>query len=294
MTVLVTPTTHLTRLAREGRMLATLDGRVFVKERGEGGTPLVVLHGFPTSCHDFDESLEILARDRRVLTFDFLGFGLSDKPAWHSYSLMAQTDLTLAVLRDAGITRAHVWAHDMGTSVATELCARRERGLLPGLELASLTLMNGSVHVELADLTFGQHLLRSPLGGVFARLTNERTFTVQMRRIFGKPVAADKVAEMWALVCREGGARIMPKLIGYVEERYRFWDRWIGALRRLDVPTLIAWGELDPVAVMPIARALAAEIPGARLETWPDLGHYPQVEEPARVAGTVGRFLAER
>ncbi|MBL8714801.1 MAG: alpha/beta hydrolase [Myxococcales bacterium] len=284
--------TSLADLERSGRYLSTLDGRVFVKERGEGGTPLVVLHGFPTSCHDFDDAIAELARDRRVLTFDFLGYGLSDKPGHYSYSLMAQTDLALAVLRDAGITRAHVWAHDMGTSVATELCARRERGLLGTFELASLTLMNGSVHVELADLTFGQHLLRSPLGGLFARFTNERTFGLQMRRIFGKPVADEKVHEMWELLAREGGARVMPKLIGYVGERYAFWDRWIGALRRLDVPTLVAWGELDPVAVMPIARALAAEIPGARLQTWPDLGHYPQVEEPARVAATVAAFLS--
>ncbi len=281
-------------LAGQGRYQNTLDGRVFVQERGEGrGTPMVVLHGFPTSSHDFVESLELLGHKRRVLTFDFLGFGLSDKPIHHSYSLHAQTDLALAVLREAGIDRAHVWAHDMGTSVATELCARRERGVLHGFELESLTLMNGSIHIELAELTFGQQLLRSPLGSLFARLSNERSFTLQMRRIFGRPVSAEKVHEMWLLLSREDGAARLPQTISYVEERTRFWSRWIGALRRLDVPTLVAWGERDPVAVMAIARTLAGEIPGARLATWADLGHYPQVEDPGHVVETIEAFLDE-
>ena len=73
----------------------------------------------------------------------------------------------------------------MGTSVATELLARRERRALP-LELQSVTLMNGSVHVELAHLTLGQKLLRSPLGDVFARLNSRVTFEAQLRRTFGR------------------------------------------------------------------------------------------------------------
>ena len=85
---------------------------------------------------------------------------------------------------------------------------------------------------------------------------------------------------------------IMPKLIGYVGERYAFWDRWIGALERLDVPTLVAWGERDPVAVLAIAHALAKEIPGAELRTWPELGHWPQLEDPSRVATTIEAFWA--
>lgn len=274
-----------------GRDVQTPDGRIFAVEagHGSGGTPVVVLHGFPTASWDFAQAIDLVARRRRVVTFDFLGFGFSAKPRDHGYGLHEQADVALAVLRAHGIRRAHVWAHDMGTSVATELCARRERGLLP-FELASLVLMNGSVHVELAHLTFGQKLLRSPLGPAFARLNSRRTFGAQLRRVFAKPPSDEEIDAMWTLVSRDDGVARLPALIEYVSERRRFRSRWIGALERLDVPALIAWGERDPVAVMPIARALAAEIPGARLETWPELGHWPQVEDPARVVATVEPF----
>ncbi len=122
--------TSLADLERSGRYLPTLDGRVFVKERGEGGTPLVVLHGFPTSCHDFDEAIDELARDRRVLTFDFLGYGFSDKPANYAVLAVGTGRHGAGGGARGGLSRVHLRAHDMGTSVASELCARRECGLL--------------------------------------------------------------------------------------------------------------------------------------------------------------------
>ena len=85
---------------------------------------MIVLHGFPTSSHDFSAAFAATP-NRRFVTLDFLGYGLSDKPASYGYSLFQQADLVLAVAKHFGVTRAHVWAHDMGTSVATELCARR-------------------------------------------------------------------------------------------------------------------------------------------------------------------------
>jgi pimeloyl-ACP methyl ester carboxylesterase len=276
-----------------GRTLATRDGRIFLVESGKGGgVPILVLHGFPTSSFDFADVIDPLASERRVIAFDFLGYGYSEKPPDHAYSLMEQADVAIAVARDAGLKRAHVWAHDMGTSVATELLARRERDLLP-FEIESLVLMNGSVHIEMASLTVGQKLLKSPLGSAFARLNNRTTFKAQMRRVFAKPPRDEELEAMWALLARENGARLLHKLIGYTAERSRFALRWVGALERLNIPTLVAWGARDPVAVLAIADKLASEIPGAEYEKWPDLGHYPQVEDPPRVARTVAAFFAK-
>ncbi len=278
-----------------GARLATPDGELFWLDTGaaDGGrTPICILHGFPTSSHDFSRFVDIVSPSRRIVTLDFLGFGLSDKPVEHGYSIFEHADAVCAVVKAAGLEHVHLFAHDLGTSVATELCARKERDLLP-FELASLTLMNGSVHVELADLTFGQIALRTPLGSLFARLNNARSFKLQMRRIFGRPALEADLDAMWALLNRADGARRLPLTIRYIDERTRFRRRWVGALERFDRPAHIAWGRLDPVAVLAIARKLAEEIPRAKLSTWDDLGHYPQVEAPDVVAKTVCAFWDE-
>jgi pimeloyl-ACP methyl ester carboxylesterase len=275
-----------------GRTVSTPDGQVWAFERGPASdprAPVLVLHGFPTCSWDFAAAIDRIAESRRVVAFDFLGYGLSDKPRDFGGSLFEQADVAQLVARAFGVTRAHVWAHDMGTSVATELCARRERGLLP-FTMESLALMNGSVHIELAHLTFGQHILKSPLGPLFAKMTSSVTFKAQMKRVFARPPSEAELDAMWHLVARADGPAVLPTLIRYTEERSRFRRRWIGALERLDLPALVAWGARDPVAIMAIADALAAEIPGCERVTWDDLGHYPQVEDPERVAGAVAMF----
>ncbi len=276
-----------------GEMLSLPDGRVFVLQMAAASqaVPVLLLHGFPTSSWDFAAVARALGEARPLIFLDFLGFGFSEKPRDMGYSLFEQADVVCQVVRHLGHPRVHLVAHDMGTSVATELLARRERRLLP-FEVSSLTLMNGSVHIELASLSIGQHLLRSPLGPVFARINNRRTFKVQMRRIFGTPPSESDLDGMWDLVAREDGAVNFPKIIEYTRERSRFRRRWIGALERLDLPALVAWGRRDPIAVAAIAEALAREIPGAELVWWDDLGHYPQVEAPERVASVLREFVA--
>lgn len=276
-----------------GRMLETRDGRIFAVELGGGsGTPVLALHGFPTSSWDFAEAAEVLAASgRRIVLFDFLGFGFSDKPHDAGYSLFEQAEIAIAVARALGVERAHLWAHDMGTSVATELLALRERSLLP-FEVASVVLMNGSVHIEMAQPTIGQRLLKSPAGAAFARIARKEIFVAQMRRIFARRPDGAVLDAMWSLLAREDGPLRLPMIIRYMEERVRFRRRWIGALERIDRPVLVAWGAKDPVARMAIGERLARETPGADLVSWDDLGHYPQVEQPARVAATIAEFFA--
>ena len=267
---------------------------VFVRDTGPhqgSATPLLVFHGFPTSSHDWHLALPLLAAHRRVVLFDFLGYGLSAKPADASYSLFEQADLAIAVCRAVGLTRCHLIAHDMGTSVACEWMARRERDLLP-IEITSLTLSNGSVHIELAQLTPSQRILRSPLGGFFARNARFATFKWQLRRILGKPLPDEEFEAMWHLMTRDDGRDRVIQIMSYIAERFRFWDRWIGALTRLhDLPVQILWGTEDTVAVPAIADQLVAEIPEAVDVRLPGLGHYPQVEDADAFAGAVNSWL---
>lgn len=277
-----------------GRFLDLAGLGVFVLDTGpaDRADAVLLLHGFPSSALDWHRVLPALSEGRRVVALDFPGFGLSDKPDGYSYSLHEQADVVLLALRALGVRTVDLIAHDMGTSVACELLARRERGLLP-VEVRALVLMNGSVHIELAQLTPSQKILRSPAGPLLARFGSRRVFLAQLRRILARPVAPEDLEDMWLMLSEKDGRRRLPQTIRYVDERWRFHERWIGALTRLDLPTLILWGPLDPVAVKAIAEKLAGEIPGARLQWLDGLGHYPQLEDPAAVAGAVNAFLAD-
>lgn len=92
-----------------GKDIATRFGTVHVHRQGEGEPGLLLLHGYPTSSYDWRPILPLLG-EGSVLTLDFLGFGFSDKPSGHDYSLFEQADVVEAVLAETGtkIGRAHV------------------------------------------------------------------------------------------------------------------------------------------------------------------------------------------
>lgn len=267
--------------------------RIHVYTRDGVRPPLVLLHGFPSSSYDWRGLLAANA-EHAALAFDFLGFGLSDKPRDHTYTLAWQADLTEALVqRHLPGRSVFVVAHDMGTSVATELLARDIEGSLD-MELAGVLLFNGSIVIERASLTRSQRLLRGPLGPLAARLANEPVFRREFGALFSPshPLTDAEAADQWSLLTHDGGRRLGHRLIHYIDERVRYAERWHGAVRDWGGPLTFAWGERDPVATVAVLEALLELRPSAPTDRFAELGHYPQVEDPAVIAESLAGALA--
>jgi pimeloyl-ACP methyl ester carboxylesterase len=258
--------------------------RIHLFERDGSGPLLVFLHGFPSSSYDWRLLLERLT-EHAVLAPDFLGFGLSEKPRDHSYTLHWQADMVEELVTRNGQGPVFLVAHDMGTSVANELMARDLEGSV-GFEIAGALLLNGSMVQGAASPTIGQRILRSAVGPLFSRLSSERFFRQQFGSIFspGHPLTDEEAEDQWALVCAGGGRTLAHKTIRYMEERFRHADRWLGAIRDWPKPVSLAWGMLDPVATEAVLNALLELRPAAKVTRFEDLGHYPQIEDPERIA----------
>ena len=263
--------------------------RIFVRRGGGDGPLVVLLHGYPSSSYDWRHVLPAIeATGASTLVFDFLGFGLSDKPADHVYSLLGQADLVEKLVDGR---RARVIAHDMGTSVANELMAREIDGSLTfGLEAA--LLFNGSMILELAHLTPSQKVLRSRFGPLLARFSSPRLFRLQFARIFSPdhPLTADEAADQWNLLAHHGGNAIIDRLTYYLHERVEYATRWHGAIRDWPGRLELAWAGHDPVCVQAVLSAIIELRPKAPLTRWSELGHYPQLEDPDTVAPTLAAF----
>jgi pimeloyl-ACP methyl ester carboxylesterase len=281
-------TERVQRWREEGMTEAVLGRQLFVHRREGSEAPLLLfLHGFPSSSYDWHELFE-LRHGEATLAFDFLGFGLSEKPRDHVYTLAWQADTAEELVRRAGSPPVFVIGHDMGTSVATELMARDLRGELD-IEMTGALLFNGSMLLHLAKPTLGQNLLRSRLGPLFARLTNERSFRAQFSRIFSPqhPLSPEEAADQWSLLTHHGGQRIAHLTINYMAERERFTERWHGAIRDWPGPLTFAWGLQDPVARTEVLDGLRALRPGVETIELPDAAHYPQLEQPELISAAI-------
>jgi pimeloyl-ACP methyl ester carboxylesterase len=276
----------------KGRAETFRGQRIHLYEHDGDGPLLLMLHGFPSSSFDWRELLA-RERDHAVLAPDFLGFGLSAKPRDHVYSLFWQADLVEELVRRRGPDGpVFIVAHDMGTSVATELLARDLEGGLT-FDLAGAVLFNGSVVLDRASLTLSQKLLRGPVGGLFARLSNERVFRQQFGGVFSAahPLTDAEAADQWSLICHDGGRTLSHRLIHYLGERERYAARWHGAVRDWDGPLSFVWGTEDPVATVAVLDALIDLRPAAPVERLEGIGHYPQIEEPDAIAAAIRRAI---
>jgi pimeloyl-ACP methyl ester carboxylesterase len=263
-----------------GHWLPTDSGPVYVRSAPGDGPTILLLHGYPSSSYDYRMVVPHLA-GRAWLALDFLGFGLSDKPRPHRYSLLEQADIVQAVVEESAAGQVVLVAHDMGTSVTTELLARDLQGHLP-FELQKVVLSNGSVILRRASLRPIQKVLRGPLGPVVARLSNKATFGREFGRLFSPdhPLSVDEADAQWALMSYNRGHRIAHLLISYLDERERYAERWHGAVRDWPKPLSFLWALQDPVATTNVLDGLRELRPGADVVELPGVGHYPQVEVP--------------
>ena len=254
---------------------------------GTTGTPVLVLHGFPTSSHDWHRVVDLFARRQRIVVPDLLGFGLTDKPD-QPYSLFEQADLVEALARDLGLEEVALVTHDMGDSVGGELLARSLDGTL-GFRVTSRVVTNGSIYLGMAHLTDGQQLLLSLPDERLVDGPGRDALVQALQATFapGSSVPDEDVGTAADLIVRDGGHRILPRTIRYVEERREHEGRWTGAIERHPSPLTIVWGDADPIAVWPMAERLHDARPDATLVRLRAVGHYPMLEAPDELAAAL-------
>jgi len=256
---------------------------IFVRRLGSGPS-MTLLHGFPSSSHDWAGVAGALAERHTLLLPDFLGFGASAKPAEHVYSIHEQADLVEALWERDGVRSTRVLAHDYALSVTQELLARRAEGTLT-VELESVHMLNGGLYPELHRPEPAQTALLDPEQGPrLSALLNEELFAAALAPSFapGYDAAADSAA-IWQATSRDGGERIAHLLIRYIHDRELHGARWIAAIESFDGPLKFSWGMLDPISGAHMAERIRERLPRARFDALADVGHWPALEAPERV-----------
>jgi haloalkane dehalogenase len=253
---------------------------------GDGaGPPLVLLHGFPDNLHLYDRLVPYLRPERQVVTFDFLGWGASDKPVGYPYTAANQTGDLDAVIDQLGLERVVLVAHDASGPPAIDWSlAHPER-------VAGLVLLNTYYHFMRglrrpeAIALYSTPVLRNLARFVVRRAEglDRRLYTWQVGRfIRDDDLRRELVPAFYQQFRAERPAfwRLNDDLLGTVLSRRRMVPR----LRRFVRPVRIVFGAADPYLNVRVARRFHELFPDSELFLLPTARHYVQVDEPAEVA----------
>lgn len=256
---------------------------------------ILCIHGFPTSSFDWLPVWEPLSTRYRLIASDLLGFGFSDKPQKHTYTIFEQADLITGLLSRLGVSKVHILAHDYGTIVAQELIARHEAARADNvLSILSVTFLNGAIFPEMHRPRLIQKLLLGPAGALVSYLLNERSFRKSFSAIFGRNTqpSAEELKSFWTLITYNQGQRISHLLINYIRERKQHRERWVGAMQATRIPLALINGLDDPVSGAHLVARVRRDLPQMQVFELAGIGHYPQVEAPAQTAQYLLSFLA--
>lgn len=267
-----------------GSYMTIGDHRIFYHDVGEGPV-ILLLHGHPSSSLDWKDVVPTLKEKARVISFDHLGWGLSDKPIRFGYTLMQLADITEKIVAELGVTEAHVVSHDISTSVHTELMARHLEGSL-NFSILSNTLLNGSilqwVSAEPDEQNLAQHNET-----LFEAMRQMEAMGPSLPGLINKitlgNISEDRIALMVELLIREDGLKRLAAQGVYMRDRYVHSERWVGAIEKIS-PLRIVWASDDPIANVAIGRELAQRAQQAGYTEIKGIGHFPNVEAPQKIA----------
>ncbi len=280
-----------TNAESEGLREIVLHGhRVFYRAAGEG--PVIVLvHGITSTSATWAGVLPYLAEHFTVIAPDLLGHGESAKPRG-DYSLGAYASGVRDLLIALGHERATFAGHSLGGGVAMQLayqfpehCERLvlvDSGGL-GRDITALLRIASAPGAELLlPLLVNDQLLGAgrALGRLLGRV-GLRVHTDLGEVLRGHASLSDGAA-------RSAFLHTLRTIIDLRGQRVDATDRLYLAR---SLPTLIVWGERDPIIPVEHGRRAHELVPGSRLEVFPNAGHFPHLDDPLRFVRVLTEFM---
>jgi haloalkane dehalogenase len=293
MTVESGPQSSDNEISYQEKWVSTAPAKIYVRDYPGTGPAFVMMHGFPDNMRIFEKVAPFITfAGRKVVLFDFLGFGASDKPG-EGYSFEQQVGDLVAVADTLGLDRIVPVAHDAGGPAAVNFALRYPQ------RTAGVALIN-SFYANAPTLRFpefiglftipslkalSQHFLQNPK--LFAEL---QQFQRDQFCVTLGDAERDEYDEFLAPLIEDnfrrqpGAGPAFAQMTGQALAEIARNDEHLGKLGQLDVPFRLIWGAEDPYLNTGVAENLAGHLRTATTTILDGAGHWPQIDRPADVA----------
>jgi len=264
----------------------------YAQSGAESGGPVIVLvHGIASRAAAWEVVMERLGETCHVIAPDLLGHGSSAKPRG-DYSLGAHACGIRDLMAALGHERISLVGHSLGGGIALQFAyqfpERVER-----LALISSGGLGREVSLLLRAATLpGAELVLPVLGGSWLRATGAGAKSLLGKVGVGVPSWVEEgLASVGSLSDRGTRAAFVHTARSVVDPSGQRVDARDRLYLAADLPLFVVWGRKD--AVIPVAHgeALAASVPGTRLEVFEQSGHFPHLTEPVRLAEVLARWV---
>jgi haloalkane dehalogenase len=263
--------------------------RIYAREYPGAEPAIILMHGFPDNLHLYDRLVPYLTPQRRVITFDFLGWGKSDKPRGYPYTTenlegdlnTVVTELTrgrvVLVAHDASGPPAIAWALKHAEQVTTLVLLNTYYSAMPTLRAPE------------AIYLFSTPMIRNvarPVSAAFNQLIFRRMYWWQVGRFFrDAPIRNQFVPLLYEQFDATPSARpAFFRLNEDLRNTIRAGSNAVPQMRAFRPPVRIIFGAADPYLNKGVAESFHELFPTSDLFLLPTARHFVQMDEPEEVA----------
>jgi len=261
--------------------------RAHYREAGDPALPtLVLLHGFADSFTTWEGWVAALKPQFHIISVDFPGHGLTRAPAGSTLSGERLADFVDAFAARLALPKFAVAGNSMGGGAAWQLAVRHPD------RVSALILVDAAGFANEkppGDEPLGFKILRFRIGRqILSKIDNRPLIEQGLKAdVYDKTLITPFIVDRFAEFQRAPGHREILMSVAMGPQTVSTAD----LLATVKVPTLILWGESDPLIEPKAGQKFAAAIAGSKLITYPKVGHLPQLEIPQRSAADVAAFL---
>jgi len=263
--------------------------RIYTQEYPGKEPTVILMHGFPDNLHLYDRLVRYLSPPRRVVAFDFLGWGVSDKPFGYPYTAKNQEVDLDVVVKGLKLGQVVLVAHDASGPPAIDWALNHSD------QVAALVLLNTyycampTLRPPEAIFLFSTPLVRNvarPISGMFGHLIFRRMYWWQVGRFFRD---AEIRNQFVPLLYQQFDAipSTRPAFFSLNQDllsTIRSGSRTAFKLKKFGRPVRIIFGDADPYLNKGVAQKFHELFPTSDLFLLPNARHFVQMDEPEEVA----------
>jgi haloalkane dehalogenase len=262
---------------------------IYAREYAGGEPTIILMHGFPDNLHLYDRLVPSLSPPRRVVTFDFLGWGNSDKPVGYPYTAKNQEGDLDAVIKQYKLGQVVLVAHDASGPPAIDWALAHPDQVTTLVLLNTYYCAMPTLRAPEAIFLFSTPLIRSvarPMSGALNHLIFRRMYWWQVGRFFRDAEIRNRFVPMLYQQfdaipsTRPAFFRLNEDLLPTI----RAGSKAIPRLKEFRRPVRIIFGAADPYLNAGVAQKFHELFPTSDLFLLPSARHFVQMDEPEEVA----------
>jgi len=249
--------------------------KIHYLEEGNSENILLLLHGLGASAERWEYVIPLFAKKFRVIVPDLIGFGYSDKPM-ADYTTDYFSKFVYKFVDKLGINDLNIIGSSLGGQIAAESIINQN------LDVAKLVLVSPSGIMKHSTPALNTYISA-------ALYPNNESALNAFQTMSGRKKIDEKIVSGFVERMQLPNAKMafMSTLLGLSNSKVV-----TEKLQLITIPTLIVWGENDPVIPIEYARSFVSGINDCRFYKMIGCAHTPYVEKPEKFFQIVSDFLS--